>query len=363
MSIFDKRAGFDPGPWLREKTASCLREVAQLVDLANEPDTTRWYARRLRRTASGLISRLAPLTLFVHRADQRSLEDSEWNAIAEHGTLALAAWCERWGIAGARFLGQSSLLDDDDADGDDKGAVPEDNPVVDDDLTRTLDRRLELLGLMARRMLNEELPDGARRLLLLLLGHLRYSPHMDVVLVSKRVLPGDIGVSPAEAADAYRALYEHEFVERVETLSEAGGDALALRLLVEGFNDRKHATAYREETFGFPGARVGGKRTMGNVLILPLSTFVQQALRGWPALAEDDLQSLRQWLQETVGAERAFIESALLRTDDAHGVLEVKVRIPLDESDQDMKALLLPAAEAWLRKHVAGLHGPDPGAS
>ncbi len=219
------------------------------------------------------------------------------------------------------------------------------------------------MGLLARRMLNEDLPDGARRLLLFLMGHLRYSRHADIVLVSKRFLPGDIGVSAADAADAYRALYESEFIERVDALTEGAEDGLALRLLVEGFNDRKQATAYREETFGFPGARIGGKPTMGNILSLPVSGFVQQSLKGWPALTDEDRQSLRQWLQEAVGAERAFIEETKLVGDGAAGILEVKLRVPLEESDDEIRILLAPAADAWFRKHVAGLHGDDRSAS
>jgi hypothetical protein len=38
MSILDKRSGIDPGPWLKEKTLACLREVAELVDVANVED-------------------------------------------------------------------------------------------------------------------------------------------------------------------------------------------------------------------------------------------------------------------------------------------------------------------------------------
>ena len=360
MSIFDKRSDFDPGPWLREKTLACLREVAELVDLANEPDTTPWYARRLRRAASGLVGRLAPLTLFVHRAAPRALEDSEWNAITEHGTLALAAWCERWGITGARFLALHEELDD--VEGD-KGAAPENRPQANDDLTRTLDRRLELMGLLARRMLNDGLPESARRLLLFLMGHLRYSQHADIVLVSKRFLPGDIGVSPDEAAAGYRVLYEREFIERVDALTEGSPDGLALRLVVESFNDRKHTSPFREETFGFPGARIDGKLTMGNVLSLPLSPFVQRSLRGWPALSEEDRASLRQWLQAAVGAKRAFLEEAKLAGEGDATVLEVKLRVPADESDRDIEEILAPAADAWLRQHLAGLGGGATSAS
>jgi len=103
--------------------------------------------------------------------------------------------------------------------------------------------RLELLGLLCRRLLNEELPDPARRLLVFLMGHLRYSPHADIVVVSRRFLPVDVGVSADDAARAYEILYERELIERVDALSGGAPDGLALRLVVDGFNDRKQRAA------------------------------------------------------------------------------------------------------------------------
>jgi len=166
MSIFDKKSGFDPRPWLKEKTLACLRDAAELVDLANESDTTPWYSRRLRRAASPLIGRLAPMALLVHGA--------------------------------------------------------------------------------------------ARKLLLFLMSRLRYSPHPDIAWVSKRFLPVDIGANAEDTTTGYRVLYEQEFIERVDALSAQRPEGLALRLIVEGSNDRKHTTPYREETFGYPGARIDG---------------------------------------------------------------------------------------------------------
>lgn len=354
MSIFDKRAGFDPEPWLREKTLACLRDVAELVDLANEPDTTPWYARRLRRAASSLVGRLAPLTLFAHRADQNAVAGSEWNAISEHGSLALAAWCERWGIPGGRFLSLRDL-DDDKDDQDGKDVTPEDRPQVDDNLTRTLDRQLELVGLLARRMLNEDLPDPSRRLLLLLMDHLRYSQHTEIVVVSKRFLPADIGASPEDTAAGYRVLYEREFIERVPTMTEGSPESLALRLVVEGFSDRKHTTPFQEETFGFPGAVIDGKRTIGNIVTLPLSAFAHHSLRTWPDFAEGEQASLRAWLQEAIGARRAFIENAKLARGEKETRVEVRLRVPMEESDDDVRGVLVPAAESWLRRQLAAL--------
>jgi hypothetical protein len=359
MSIFDKRAGWDPGPWLREKTLASLREVAKLVDVANEADTTPWYARRLRRAASALVGRLAPVTLLVHGANQKALEGGEWNAIAEHGTLALAAWCERWGIADAKFISLGEDLDD----GDDKDLAPEDHPEVDDDLTRTLDRRLELMGLLCRRMLNEALSEPARRLLVFLMGHLGHSRHSDIVLVSRRFLPGDAGLSPEDTSAAYRALYEQGFVERVDALTEGQTDALALRLLVDDFNDRKHRTPFRQETFGFPGARVAGKPTLGNVFLLPVSPFVERAIAGWPALGDDERASLVRSLQEVAGKDRAYIEEAKIVSDDGAVSVEVKLRLPMEDSDDELRLLLAPAADAWLRRHLGGVGQGGAGAA
>jgi hypothetical protein len=134
-----------------------------------------------------------------------------------------------------------------------------------------------------------------------------------------------------------------------------------LRLIVDGFNDRKHTTAYREETFGFPGARVDGKPTIGNILGVPLPPSVQRSLQGWPALS--DRVSLRQWLQDVIGPKRAFIEEAKGVQNQEGALVEVKLRLPVDESDRDIENILAPAAESWLRQQVAGLGGGDRSAS
>jgi len=215
--------------------------------------------------------------------------------------------------------------------------------------------RLELLGLLCRRLLNEELPDPARRLLVFLMGHLRYSPHADIVVVSRRFLPVDVGVSADDAARAYEILYERELIERVDALSGGAPDGLALRLVVDGFNDRKQRAAYRPETFGYPGARIGGKPTSGNILTLALPAFVQGSLRGWAVLSDDDRASLRVWLQEAIGSQRAFIEEVAVVGGHDSPALDVKLRLPIDESDSDVQSILASAAESWLRRHVAGL--------
>jgi len=351
MSLFDKKAGFDPSPWLKEKTLACLREVAGLVDLANEADTTPWYARRLQRSTSALVAWLAPVTLFVNGSNQNALQDADWNTITEHGTFGLASWCKRWGIAGAEFLREPLAEEDSELD---KDAIIDDDPEVDDDFRRTLEQRAELMGLLAGRLMNADVSNPGRRLLLLAISQLRYSPFCDIVFLSKRFLPADMGVSAEETAIGYRDLYELKFVERVDDLAEESPDRLALRLLVEGYNERKHTTPYREETFGYPGARISGKQTIGNLVSLAVSPFVKRAFESLPALDEDNQVALRSSLQVAVGEDRAFIEEASFVARDTDAVIVVKLRYPIDDSADDLESMLTPAAEAWLRQHIAG---------
>ena len=353
MSIFDKKSGFDPRPWLKEKTLAALRDAAELVDLANKSDTTPWYSRRLRRAASPLIGRLAPMVLFAHGAGEGALEDAEWNAITEHRTLALAAWCKRWNLSDAKFIGLFTAPDDDEAD---KNAAPADRPEVDDNVTRTLDKRSELVGppgqpYAARRS------SGTSAVLLFLMSRLRYSPHPDIVWVSKRFLPVDIGATAEEATTGYGVLYAQEFIERVDGLAGQRPEGLALRLVVDGFNGRKHTVPYREETFGYPGARIDGKPTIGNALTLALPAIVQRNLERWGSLDDQELGSLGGRLQEAIGEKRALIEKAAVVHRGGESLVEVRLRYPMDDDERDIEAVLELAAEAWLREHLAAAMG------
>jgi hypothetical protein len=62
-------------------------------------------------------------------------------------------------------------------------------------------------------------------------------------------------------------------------------------------------------------------------------------------LSEEDRAFLRRWLQEAVGAKRAFIEEAKLAGTGDATLLEVRLRVPADESDRDIEEILAPAAD------------------
>ena len=98
MSIFDLHSGFDPSSWLMEKSLKALQVAVSLVDLANEPDTTLWYAKNLKAVATGLIARLAPMVAFLHSAGEKAASAHEWQPMAENGSFEFVRWCKKWNI-------------------------------------------------------------------------------------------------------------------------------------------------------------------------------------------------------------------------------------------------------------------------
>ena len=99
MSIFDPTSGYIPTDWLKEKSLAALEAAVKLVDLANEPDTTSWYAKNLKHIAEELVSRLVPMTALFHGVAAQGVESEEWQGIIERGTFALTKWCRKWNIA------------------------------------------------------------------------------------------------------------------------------------------------------------------------------------------------------------------------------------------------------------------------
>ena len=75
MSIFNPSSGMNALRWIQEKALSALEDAARLVDLANEKDTSPWYAKELRRRAGAMIGRLAPLVALVHGVGEEAAED------------------------------------------------------------------------------------------------------------------------------------------------------------------------------------------------------------------------------------------------------------------------------------------------
>jgi hypothetical protein len=348
MSIFDPNSGMNPLPWIQEKSLRALDEAVRLVDLANESDTSEWYSKELKRRASGLIQGLAPLVALFNNAGEAAASSEEWGGVKERGTFALAAWCKKFDIQDPTKRAFNLIArerDDDDLEA--KVARPADVHAEDEDDLWVLDRRCTIYSSLSRRVLHEDLTEPARRLLLWAMADLGFASRADVVGLSRRFLPTDVGATPEETLEAYRLLYDRGLVERVED-EDAGSDRLLLRLVAEGVNDSKQPLPFKEEKFGFPGARINGQPTTGNVLRVPLDGPLGDALSRW-RFTDEDRRSLESAIQRQLGHDRVYVEVVNVMNEHAPA-LEVKLRYMWEDSDAELTASLRSAALQWARE-------------
>ncbi len=351
MSIFDSSKGWDPSSWLQEKTLAALEETARLVDLANEPDTTPWYAKTLRERAGRLANRLVPVVALLHQAGQQAADHEEWGLMLEGGSFGLARWCKKFGIADPNRIalqaaGALVLDDSEEREGKEEEIYPEVISAEDD---QAQDLKLQIYSSRTRRLLHADLSEAERRLELWLLAELWLSPYADTVVVSKKFLPGDIDCTPEDTAESYRAMYERGAIERVD-LPDLRPESLALRLVVPGTNDSKHPLPFREESFGFPGARIGGQITSGNMfgMAIPVNATRRLANQSATVVAEE-LEELRRRIQGHLGDDRVYIETVELAPVGGSAGLRVRLRQRLDDDDRLLRLGIEKVLETWSR--------------
>ena len=349
MSVFSDE--FNPISWLREKTLLALQTAASLVDVANEPDTTPWYKRKLLSSAEHLIDRLLPVVAYLHQTESAAVDREEWGDILEGGSFSLAKWCKKWKVADPTSIGRSSLRHLRTVEETEEKAQELPQELFEGDLERVLDMKLQIYSYMSRRLAQGQFSNEAQRIMLWLLGSLWVSDPADVVTISKRFLPTDIDITPEQASSGYRELYEKGFVERVEHNSEQRPDRLSLRLVVEGLNDSRHAPEYKDETFGYPGARIGGKLTFGQGKLLQLPDIFTAMLNRW--FKEDqELNELCNFLQRTIGEDRIYIERAEVKIRNEKPRLLLYFRYPLDAELEPLEVELSEHAEEWFKNRV-----------
>ncbi|MBI2390077.1 MAG: hypothetical protein HYV09_10850 [Deltaproteobacteria bacterium] len=349
MTIFD--SGLFELPYVQEKTLRALEDAARFVDLANEPDTTKWYAKRLRELASPAVTHLVAAVAHVYQAGADAVRAEHVDAILKGGTFALARWSKEFKIVDSvrvAFAPFAPARTDEEID-EKAEAVPE--ALISAEEAHALDLRLEVCGAMARAMLHQDLPDVCKRILCWLVMDLTRSSFADVVVVSRKFLPGDIDRTAEETAAAYRALYERGLIERVDGVPNLRDDAIALRLVAAGLNGSKHPAPFREETFGYPGARIAGKRTTGNELWVYPNQALAKASERWLA-TDAELLSLREAMQRALGEDRAYVETVQRGSTERGSVLRVRVRFPYEADEAVLQAELEAVADAWLRALV-----------
>lgn len=352
MSFRDRPLGHNPIDWLQEKSLAVLEDAARLVDLANEPDTTPWYAKRLHAFGDSMIGRLATMVALIHGTDSEAAAPEQVKPITQLGTAALRDWCERWEVIDPNVAAMEEILGDQaEEETEDKAGVRKQGLFKGDHI-ETQERRLDVYHAMVGQLMFGKLSGGEQRLLLWLIRDLRLSPWPDAVAISRRFLPTDIGLTVEETLSAYRSLYERGLIERVEPQGEEPPrDRLLLRLIVEWLNESRHPEPYRDEEFGFPGARVGGKPTIGNSILVELPLAVAEAVDRWHS-EDRDLKELKALIQERLGEDRAYVESVQFETLNDRTVVAARLRYPWEEDDAVLEQELRALCADWLRRQV-----------
>ena len=351
MSIFDHTSGFDPTDWMREKSLAALEIAAKLVDLANEPDTTAWYEKNLKRMADHLISRLLPMTALLYGAGAEAVEHDQWKGITERGTFALTKWCNHWKIANPYHFSESVTAQKKDGDEATEKRQAFEPDILKSDTEQGLSLKLEIHHHMAYQMLCDDISDSAKSLLAWMLFNLGTSEYADIVVLNRDFLPTDIRCSPEQTAEGYCQLYKKGLIEKVEGL-DIIKKAIALRLVVDGINGSKHAPPFHEETFGRPGLRLRGKPTIVNIFQLTFDAHHNKYLE-WVACSHEKIRQLQAFLQQSIGSDYVYIENVRVVTaaDKAKNkcILEIACRFPIDIDDHSMEQQIITSAKKWIK--------------
>lgn len=361
MSIFDQTSGFDPSDWMREKSLSALEAAVKIVDLANEPDTSAWYEKNLKRLAELMIARLVPMTALLHGLGAEAANHDQWQSIAERGTFALTKWCREWKVANPYHFAESVTASKrEEAETSEKCQAIEQDIVTSDD-EHSLTFRLEIHHQMAYQMLCGGLNDPAKSLLAWALFMLSASKYADIVVLNKNFLPTDIGCTPEQTGEGYSQLYQKGLIEKVEGL-DIINEAIALRLVVNGINDSKHAPPYEEVTFGRPGLRLQGKPTVENIIQLAFDKHHNKYLE-WIASSQEKMRQLDGFLCQSIGSDHVYIENVRVATaedkNNSACILEIAYRYPIDVDDRMMEHQIRTTAEKWIKASMVSTTLPS----
>ena len=361
MSIFNGSSGYDSTEWLREKSLVTLEIAASLVDLANESDTTPWYAKNLKEIATGLIAQLGPMVALFYGLGQECVKEEGWHDIGERGTFALVKWCKKWKIKNPyKFVNnltpKERTVDE----------VSEKSQEIKKEIGQVDERendviKLEIYRIMSFQMLNDELSEASKRILSWLLFHLSLSSPPDIVSISKKFLPTDIRCTPKKTKEGYRLLYEKGLIEKIDC-ANLREDDIALKLVVEGMNDSKHPKPYDEnEMFGHPGIRIGGEFTTGNIFTITFEGKLKKAL-SWLSGESKKLDELKLFLQNEIDKNKVYIENIEVQIKDQEKehdkekgktqiqYLTVQVYYPINLVDSFIESEIKKLAKKWVKQ-------------
>jgi hypothetical protein len=128
-------------------------------------------------------------------------------------------------------------------------------------------------------------------------------------------------------------------------------DLINLRLIVQGLNDSRHPPEFKEEKFGYPGARIGGKVTSGQTIFIQLPETISLRFLRW-FKEEKDLPELRNILQVAMGEDKVYIENVTVRFYNEKPRIVVEFWYPLGEDLEPLEAEIQSYATDWLKENI-----------
>lgn len=225
--------------WVQEKLGNVLEALGGIADIAKDPETPAWYKRNLRQHLHRAFGDGLKVLLWSHDRTE------DWNLEAirqptEHGTLGLAALLNEMKVPHHLSTGVPSFDPEDDDDREppnppeapQKSADPWADPIR-QAVMRHVTSRLADRG--------RGLAESEARLLGWIAYHVTTSEYADIGLLTPEFLGSDVGLSKEDGAAALQGLIDKKIVEKVPELEGIELRRLALRIVVEGLNDRQHA--------------------------------------------------------------------------------------------------------------------------
>ncbi len=242
----------DALPWLLEKTTLALVEAAHMVDLANEADTNTWYRNELKRRSAASIGRLAPVIAVLCGKKAYAPGVGQWEQIVENGTDGLRTWATRCSLSDNidSFLPRRWAEERDETENSKKEERIE-KPAFRSDAENRSSIRLALLSNCSRWLLKHKASVATQRLLLWLMQQTENGEYVDVVVLSRRLLPLDIGASPDETSLAYEELFKAGVIELADYLPQPPNeDCFLVRITALPENTSKHPQQFIPVSFG-----------------------------------------------------------------------------------------------------------------
>lgn len=222
--------------WIHQKLVKVLESLAQITDIAKDPETPPWYRKRLRNRARRALREGVALLLEHHGRLHECTSDIADETV-EHGTVGLVALLDRLKIDAA--LDSTTAHPDFDDETEDDQRAPSSSDPAPQELADVWSSRLRQLVIesVLYHTTNPRTDNAEARFLNWVLFNLLRAKYADTALIFRQYLFADAGLNEQEGTALLNRLIEEEVLYVDRQLGDS--KRIALRIIVDG-NDPRH---------------------------------------------------------------------------------------------------------------------------